>query len=91
MDFKAEEYRADLISTPALNCWKKRDCVLRHKGYPLKRGNFYRKMVRYVILEKQEETRRSGTPHKSPNLYKFDIQKYKDALKDGLHEGRKSN
>ena len=63
-----------------------RFCGIKVIPSKLKRGNFCRKKAWYVILEKQDETRRSGTPHKAPNLYKLDVQKYKDDL-DGLHGG----
>lgn len=52
----------------------------------LNRGNFYRKMLRYDILEKLDESRKGGA-HKAPDLYKFDIEKYQNALKNGLSEG----
>lgn len=52
----------------------------------LNRGNFFRKMTGYDILEKLEESRKGGA-HKSPNLYKFDLQKYETALKNGFKEG----
>lgn len=52
----------------------------------LNRGNFYRKMIRYNILEKLNETRKGGA-HKSPDLYSFHKEKYEAALKDGLNEG----
>jgi 8-oxo-dGTP diphosphatase len=55
-------------------------------GKSLNRGNFYRKMMAYDILDKQEGTRRGGA-HKAPNLYKFNLEKYKAALMDGLKEG----
>ena len=51
----------------------------------LNRGNFYRKMTRYAILEKLNETRKGGA-HKAPDLYKFDEEKYKAALANGLQE-----
>jgi 8-oxo-dGTP diphosphatase len=51
----------------------------------LNRGNFYRKMLRYDILEKLDESRKGGA-HKAPDLYKFDVQKYQNALKNGLTE-----
>lgn len=54
-------------------------------GKKLNRGNFYRKMIAYDILEKQEETRRGGA-HKAPNLYKFNREKYMAALKEGFKE-----
>lgn len=49
----------------------------------LNRGNFYRKILRFGILEKLNESRKGGA-HKAPDLYKFDTGKYKDALKNGL-------
>jgi 8-oxo-dGTP diphosphatase len=52
----------------------------------LNRGNFYRKMLRYDILEKLDESRKGGA-HKAPDLYKFDVQKYQNALRNGLSEG----
>lgn len=55
-------------------------------GKKLNRGNFFRKMLRYDILFKLEESRKGGA-HKAPNLYKFDIEKYQIALKNGLKEG----
>ncbi len=55
-------------------------------GKKLNRGNFYRKMLRYDILEKLDEIRKGGA-HKAPDLYKFDVKKYQVALKNGLNEG----
>ncbi|WP_116790348.1 NUDIX hydrolase [Flavobacterium psychrotrophum] len=55
-------------------------------GKSLNRGNFYRKMMAYNILDKQEGTRKGGA-HKAPNLYKFNLERYKEALKDGFKEG----
>lgn len=55
-------------------------------GKPLNRGNFYRKMMAYDILDKQPETRKGGA-HKAPNLYKFNLERYTAALEDGLKEG----
>ena len=55
-------------------------------GKKLNRGNFFRKMLRYDILLKLEESRKGGA-HKAPDLYKFDIEKYQIALKNGLKEG----
>jgi 8-oxo-dGTP diphosphatase len=51
----------------------------------LNRGNFYRKIMRFDILIKLDEIRKGGA-HKAPDLYKFDIEKYQNALKMGLHE-----
>jgi len=55
-------------------------------GKKLNRGNFYRKMLRYDILEKLDESRKGGA-HKAPDLYKFDVEKYQNALRNGLSEG----
>ena len=55
-------------------------------GKKLNRGNFYRKMLRYDILQKLDEIRKGGA-HKAPDLYKFDIEKYKKALEQGLNNG----
>jgi len=55
-------------------------------GKKLNRGNFFRKMLRYDILIKLEESRKGGA-HKAPDLYKFAIEKYQIALKSGLKEG----
>lgn len=54
-------------------------------GKKLNRGNFYRKMKRYDILQKTNETRKGGA-HKAPDLYRFDQEKYNQALEDGLQE-----
>ncbi|MFV5696923.1 NUDIX hydrolase [Flavobacterium sp. ZT3R17] len=55
-------------------------------GKKLNRGNFFRKMLRYDILIKLDESRKGGA-HKAPDLYKFDVEKYQMALKNGLNEG----
>lgn len=52
-------------------------------GKQLNRGNFYRKILRFDILEKLNESRKGGA-HKAPDLYKFNRQKYGEALKHGL-------
>ena len=51
----------------------------------LNRGNFYRKMKRYAILNKLDETRKGGA-HKSPDLYSFDEEAYEESLNHGLSE-----
>ncbi|KUJ60042.1 NUDIX hydrolase [Flavobacteriaceae bacterium CRH] len=53
----------------------------------LNRGNFYRKMIGYDILDKMDEPRMEGKAHKAPNVYRFNIEKYKNALQNGLKEG----
>jgi len=53
----------------------------------LNRGNFYRKMIAYDILDKMDEPRKAGGAHKAPNLYKFNTEKYQAALENGLKEG----
>ena len=55
-------------------------------GQKLNRGNFYRKMLRYDILIKLDESRKGGA-HKAPDLYQFDLDKYGKALKEGLNSG----
>ncbi|RYG28142.1 MAG: NUDIX domain-containing protein [Chitinophagaceae bacterium] len=52
-------------------------------GKTLNRGNFYRKIIRFDILEKLDESRKGGA-HKSPILYRFDAEKYTAALATGL-------
>ncbi|OXA91216.1 NUDIX hydrolase [Flavobacterium hercynium] len=52
-------------------------------GKKLNRGNFYRKILRYDILVKLDESRKGGA-HKAPDLYSFDLEKYNNALKEGL-------
>lgn len=52
-------------------------------GKKLNRGNFYRKILRYDILTKLDESRKGGA-HKAPDLYCFDLEKYNTALKEGL-------
>lgn len=52
-------------------------------GKKLNRGNFYRKILRYDILLKLDESRKGGA-HKAPDLYRFDLEKYNEALKEGL-------
>jgi 8-oxo-dGTP diphosphatase len=50
------------------------------------RRNFQKKMLSFGILEKLKE-RKKGGAHKAPFLYKFDAEKYKDAMKQGLKFG----
>ncbi|MDN3594581.1 NUDIX hydrolase [Zunongwangia endophytica] len=52
---------------------------------PLNRGNFYRKMTKYGILNKLKETRKGGA-HKAPNLYTFNAETYNEALENGFKE-----
>lgn len=51
----------------------------------LNRGNFYRKIMRYDILIKLDETRRGGN-HKAPNYYIFNQENYAKALQNGFQE-----
>ncbi|MEN9323347.1 MAG: hypothetical protein RL699_1127 [Bacteroidota bacterium] len=51
-------------------------------GQALNRGNFYRKMLRYGILEKLDDTRKGGA-HKSADLYRFNSEKYHQLLEEG--------
>ncbi len=55
-------------------------------GKKLDRRNFQRRMLSFGILERLEE-RRSGGAHKAPYYYRFDKQKYQQALQDGLPGG----
>jgi 8-oxo-dGTP diphosphatase len=51
-------------------------------GQTLNRGNFYRKLLRYGILDKSDDTRKGGA-HKSPDLYRFNLEKYHQCLQEG--------
>jgi 8-oxo-dGTP diphosphatase len=55
-------------------------------GKPLDRRNFQRKILAYDILERLDE-RRTGVAHKSPYLYQFKLEKYQQALQQGLESG----
>ncbi|WP_258098480.1 NUDIX hydrolase [Marinoscillum pacificum] len=52
----------------------------------LDRRNFRRKMLAYDILIQTDE-RRKGGAHKAPILYKFDKDKYHQAIEKGLKSG----
>ncbi|MGA0557627.1 NUDIX hydrolase [Larkinella sp. VNQ87] len=52
-------------------------------GQPLDRRNFQKQMLGYGILERLEE-RKTGGAHKAPYLYRFDKEKYEQALDDGM-------
>lgn len=54
-------------------------------GKKLNRGNFYRKITKYQILEKLDEVRKGGA-HKSPFLYSFNKERYDEAVRDGLKD-----
>ena len=56
-------------------------------GKKLNRGNFYRKMIGYDILDKMDQPRMEGKAHKAPNVYSFNLEKYNNALKNGFKEG----
>jgi len=47
------------------------------------RRNFQRKIIATGILKKLTE-RKAGVAHRAPFYYKFDLAKYKSALKSGL-------
>jgi 8-oxo-dGTP diphosphatase len=49
----------------------------------LDRRNFQRKMISTGILKKLNETKK-GVAHKAPFYYKFDLRKYRQALKAGM-------
>lgn len=55
-------------------------------GQKLDRRNFQRKMTGYGILIRTGE-RRTGGAHKSPWLYEFDEEKYRQGLAGGLSAG----
>lgn len=55
-------------------------------GVKLDRRNFQRKILGYDILDKLDETKK-GVPHKSPNYYQFNLDKYQKALENGLNTG----
>jgi 8-oxo-dGTP diphosphatase len=55
-------------------------------GKKLDRRNFQRKILGFDILERLEE-RRIGVAHKAPYLYRFEQQKYQQALEHGLRGG----
>ena len=48
----------------------------------IERSSFQKKMLKWDIYERLEE-RREGVAHKRPFLYRFDSQKYEEALKQG--------
>jgi 8-oxo-dGTP diphosphatase len=52
----------------------------------LDRGNFNRKMLSYNFLNFLDE-KKPGGAHKAPYLYSFDLEKYNQALRDGLNGG----
>lgn len=52
----------------------------------LDRRNFRRKMLSYDILI-QTDLQRKGGAHKAPLLYKFDKEKYNNAILSGLQSG----
>lgn len=54
-------------------------------GRKLNRGNFYRKINNYQILEKLDEVRKGGA-HKSPFLYSFNKERYDEAVREGLKD-----
>lgn len=53
-------------------------------GKELDRRNFQRKILAYDILIRLEEVRQ-GVAHKSPGLYKFNLESYQKALEEGLN------
>lgn len=55
-------------------------------GKALDRRNFQKKMLSFGILERLKERKHVG-PHKSPYLYRFDPQRYTEALNNGLKFG----
>ncbi|QQL48654.1 NUDIX hydrolase [Mucilaginibacter ginkgonis] len=55
-------------------------------GKKLDRRNFQRKILAFDILNRSEHPRKGGA-HKAPYLYSFNLEKYEQALKDGLASG----
>lgn len=53
---------------------------------PLDRRNFQRRILSYGILQKLTEVK-TGVAHKAPYLYSFIVNKYNEALKNGLVGG----
>jgi ADP-ribose pyrophosphatase YjhB (NUDIX family) len=53
---------------------------------PLDRRNFQKKMLGLGFLERLEERKHVG-PHKSPYYYRFDTNKYEQALQGGISFG----
>lgn len=51
---------------------------------PLTRSNFQRKMLSWDIYERLEE-RKEGVSHKRPFLYRFNKEKYEEAVKQGAN------
>lgn len=54
-------------------------------GKKLDRRNFMRKVLSYGILKKTGEVR-TGAAHTAPQLYTFDLARYKQALQEGLQK-----
>lgn len=52
----------------------------------LDRRNFQRRMLGFGILNRSEKLRKGGA-HKAPYLYSFDLDNYRDALKEGFKGG----
>lgn len=55
-------------------------------GKKLDRRNFQKKILALDIVQRLDE-RKMGGAHKAPFLYKFDLQKYKKAMRSGLKFG----
>ena len=55
-------------------------------GKTLDRRNFQKKILALGILERLKE-RKQGGAHKAPFFYRFDLKKYKQAMKEGLKFG----
>ncbi|PTN04795.1 NrtR DNA-binding winged helix domain-containing protein [Mangrovibacterium marinum] len=52
-------------------------------GRELDRRNFQRKILSYKIVKRLPE-RRTGVAYKAPYLYRFDLEEYNKALREGL-------
>ena len=54
-------------------------------GIKLNRGNFYRKIISFDILINLGKSQKEGV-HKSSIFYRFDIDKYNEAVKNGFKQ-----
>ena len=55
-------------------------------GRPIDRGNFRKKMLKSNVLKKLDEQKK-GQPHRSPYLYTFDEDQYKQSLQEEVKVG----
>jgi len=55
-------------------------------GRTIERSSFQKRMLKWNIYERLEE-RREGVAHKRPYLYRFDREKYEEAIRHGMRFG----